>query len=190
MSKGGQHHHPLEKRSRGPTRWPPDSSGLRAVAAALAHTAHLADPHLAQWSLGRLEAGRVVIVSSLVGCAQEKEDGHGLAPVALGMGGLQCALVRNALPLLGIDADEGQHGSLRQIGRGGWWSVRGHRTLVHGLLVYPWRTESAPMHGRQSSTRRLPPSPSARDNTPERARLSPVSAHRPLRAGHMQGGVE
>jgi hypothetical protein len=54
---------------------------------------------------------RVVIVSSLGGWAQEKEDGHGRALVALGMGGLQCALVLNALPLLGMDADEDQHGS-------------------------------------------------------------------------------
>jgi len=60
---------------------------------------------------------RVGIFSSLGGYAQDKEDGHGLAPVALGMVELQCALVLNALPLLGMDADEGQHGSLvRSVG--------------------------------------------------------------------------
>ncbi len=117
MRKGGQQRHRLEKRSRGPTRWPPDSSGLSAVAAGLAHTAHLADHHLAQCGLGCLEAVRVGIVSSLAGCAQEKEDSHGRAPVALGMGGLQYAFVLNALPLLGMDEDEGQHGSLaRSVG--------------------------------------------------------------------------
>jgi len=66
------------------------------------HTSPLADHHLAKFSLGCLEAVRVVIFSSLAGGAQETEDGPGLAPVALDMVGLQGALVLNALSLLSI----------------------------------------------------------------------------------------
>ena len=64
--------------------------------------------------LGAGVASLVGVGFDLVKASQTQGAGKGFL---VGMGGLQGALLRNALPLLGMDVDEGQHGSLaRSVG--------------------------------------------------------------------------